>query len=1570
MARMLINFKTSQTPSARLDIKKSGPGWSLWAGEDEVEQVKVDDTSLGLDHYKVIVKDDGVSATVVRFADLHRHSDNSLMDGVTPVSVMVKRTEYAGALTDHGNMYGFLEYYKGMMAAGKHPIIGFEAYQEDLLGKLNGNHLILLAKNQQGYKNLLKLTSESFNYFHYKPHVTWEMLEKYHEGVICTSACLGGIIPSALMRKDADTAELAIKQFLDLFGEDFYLEIQRHGIDGEAEVNEQLLALGKKYGIPVIATTDSHYPDKEDAYAHEIELCLQTKKTMNEPHYTFSGTGYHLYDSEEMECLFADIPEVLDNTLRLAEKCEVKLKLKDVNLPHYTIPKGFDTPMDYFRHLCEEGFQRRFKGKPQLTDPKYKERFDYEMAMIEQMGFESYFIIVWDFIDYARRNNIYVGPGRGSAAGSLLAYCMGITDMDPIRFNLLFERFLNPERVSWPDIDTDIEHVGRPKVIDYITKKYGAESVCRIVTFGTQAAKMVIKDVARVLGYSPSWANSLAKLIPSEPHMTIAKAMDGNPELRSMYQNDADAAKVINVAKKLEGNKRHASQHACFDENTLITTETGVKRIADVQIGERVLTHKGRFKEVVNTITTETDMVYDVAFYGGKSVEVTGNHPLLIRHQITLSKRVNGSKTKVRVLDDAVWKQVQDIEKDDYVGIPVNQESVIPCIPGLPTSNPAFWWIVGRYIGDGWTEIYHRETICPNHTERRIIICCDKDPYEVSDIINHLEQCGFDYRVETGRTTKKIFLEPKKELYDYLQTFGRYAYGKFLNSDVLNLPVPLAGAFLEGYQSADGHYEPKGKSYSVRTVSEKLAMGVSLLINKVYHVATGFSICPAHIDIIEGRKVQAKTKYTISFILDDRPRKKYFYDDGCLWVRVKSVRSTSVENKKMYNLTVIGDSSYQANGIAAHNCGLVIAPGEVSNFLPTSMEKDKETGERSLTSQVTMTEVEDLSLIKMDLLGLKNLTAIHEVIDTVKRTRGVDTIYQDLPLDDRDTYVMLSKGMTGGVFQLEGEGMTNNVIVPMLADVETLPDDRMDECFERLIAAVALYRPGPMDEIPHYIEGMKDISKIHYLTPELESILRPTYGVTVYQEQVIQIVQKLAGYSLGRADVVRKAVGKKKHDVMEAEKEVFLHGNKDAFNSGKDAKYVPGCVENGIAEPIAQEIWSQMEKFASYAFNRSHAACYAWIASITAYMSCHWPEEFYCAMMNAFGDISTKVKGYMALAVKRGIKILPPDINKSEDKCTVEDGCIRLGFHALANLNKAGKEIITERQKNGQFKDYPDFYNRIARLGKKPTKKVLCSLIYAGALDGFGLNKHQLVNMIPLLEDNYKKEAVNWDLGQLSLFSAAQTEVAAPVVDEFKDRFLMEQEREAIGFYLTKHPVDELFANGRNHDCISITDMISNGLPDGEDEMRVTTYAILRDIKSLYTKNDEEMFFLTAEDRFNEIQCVLFPKRVSANKHRLEEGALVKLTGYFRIDEQRGPQLQIQDILSANEERKASLSSVIVTIRNREEQDKLMKFVREHPGRAVVQIKANNQLYPTNRAIQLTPGVMDFLKEHFASVET
>lgn len=1210
---MILKFKTPQEPGTHLHICRDGANWTLQGVDGAIEQVVFNDRGLGLDKYRVIVQEDGRSAMVIRFADLHRHSDYSLMDGMTTVPEMVKHTEYAGALTDHGNMYGFLEHYKAMKKAGKKPILGFEAYQESLTGELDGAHLILLAKNFRGYQNLLKLTSEAFDHFYRKPHVTWAMLEKYHEGVIATSACLGGIIPHALEDGQDDTAEYALKQLLKIFGEDFYLEIQRHGIRGESLVNQKLIALGAKYGIPVIATTDAHYPTKEDKAAHEIELCAQTKKTMSEPHFTFEGSGYHLHTSEEMEELFADIPVALDNTLKLADKCNVELKLGDVNLPNYEIPAQFATPMDYFRHLCEEGFQTRFAGKPQLTDPVYQDRFNYEMAMIEQMGFASYFIIVWDFINFARKNNIYVGPGRGSAAGSLLAYCIGITDMDPIRFNLLFERFLNPERVSWPDIDTDIEHSGRAKVIDYITKKYGAESVCRIVTFGTMAAKMVLKDVARVLGYPTGWANSLAKLVPEDPKMTLVKALDKNPELAARAKNDPDVARVMEVAIKLEGNKRHASQHAC---------------------------------------------------------------------------------------------------------------------------------------------------------------------------------------------------------------------------------------------------------------------------------------------------------------------------------------------------------------------GLVISPGKITDFLPTSLEKDKETGERSLTAQVTMTEVEDLSLIKMDLLGLKNLTAIHEVIDTIKRTRSIDTTYEDLPLDDRETYKMLSKGITGGVFQLEGGGMTNNVIIPMFDDIDSLPESRLHECFERLIAAVALYRPGPMDYIPNYLEGMRDPASIQYLVPELEDILRPTYGVIVYQEQVMQIVRKLAGYTLGRADSVRKAMGKKKHDIMAAEKLVFIYGNKADYDAGKDKNYAPGCVANGIPEAIAEEIWAQMEKFASYAFNRSHAACYAWLASITAYMSCHWAPEFYCAMMNAFEDVGDKVKGYMALAVRRGIKILPPDINKSSDRCMVEDGCIRLGFHNLAYLDKFSHLIAKEKADKGQFEDFQDLYERMSDLGKKPSKNILESLIFSGCMSSFGLNHHQMVEMIPVLEKDYKQSISVRQLGQITLFSPEEMKIKPPEVAEYSDQFLMEKEKEAIGFYLTRHPVDEFFASGKGEGCMPITDLIAEE-PDRYSSTQVCTVGLIRGLRTVYTKaKNEEMFLFTAEDRFNEIGCVLFPRNVAANKHRLMNGALVKIVGEYVVDEQRGPQIIVQSVLDANGTSNTELPTVTVTIRNKGEQDELMKFARENPGTAVVQIMAAGKLYRTARCIKLTPAAMDFLQSHFIKVET
>lgn len=757
-------------------------------------------------------------------------------------------------------------------------------------------------------------------------------------------------------------------------------------------------------------------------------------------------------------------------------------------------------------------------------------------------------------------------------------------------------------------IDTDIEHVGRQKVIDYITKKYGAESVCRIVTFGTMAAKMVIKDVSRVMGYPPGWANALSKMVPDGPKMTLEKAVDMNPELRNRLASDKDASRVFDIAKTLEGTKRHASQHAC---------------------------------------------------------------------------------------------------------------------------------------------------------------------------------------------------------------------------------------------------------------------------------------------------------------------------------------------------------------------GLVISPGSVSNFLPTSMETDAETKEKSVTSQVVMTEVEELSLLKMDLLGLKNLTAIHEVITNIKKTRGIHIKYQDIPLNDRATYQMLAKGITGGVFQLESPGMTK-VVMQMLSDVDTLPDERVEECFERLIAAVALYRPGPMDYIPDYVAGMQNPSYIQYDCPEEERYLSSTFGVMVYQEQLMQVAQGLAGYSLGEADLLRKACGKKKKDVMAKEQSRFIYGNEEDFKQGKAKHLIPGCVGNGISEETAMHVWEKMEKFASYAFNRSHAACYAWIAYITAYMSCHWAPEFHCAMMNAFEDIGDKVKGYLALAARRNIKILPPDINKSLDKNTVEGESIRIGFHSLSHLNKFSRGIIKERKENGLFTDYQNFFERMSDVGDRPSKNVIESLVFSGALDCFGLNKAQLMQFTAILSSDYKANAVNRALGQMTLFDADNFKLSPPVVEEYSKHTLMDEEYKAVGFYLTDHPVDEFnrLMSGEP-DYVSVSDLALSNM-----SRSVSTCGMIHDLRQLFTKKDEEMYVFTLEDRFNSVRCVMFPSRVEANRHVLEQGAIVKAVGSYVLDEERGNQIIVEDLFSQAEIKQVRMDSVTVSIRNKEEQERLLTFVRQNQGKVKVRIQAKGKIYHTSCGINLTPSVLDFLTRNFQAVKT
>ena len=1213
----------TKCPTANQDelseMRRDSGVWLLnIGGKDWPIQNQSDLAPLTRTSYKVVLNADG-SGRVVRFADLHGHTDNSLLDGMVKPKDKAKATEYCAAITDHGVLYGFVDFYKEMKKLGKKGIVGFEAYCENLDGKLMRNHLILLAKNMTGYKNLLKLCSEASEHFNYKPHVTWELLEKYHEGIICTSACIGGIIPQYLLAGDKAKAQAAVERYVGIFGkEDFYIEIQRHHFSEEDEVRPMLVALAKENGLRYIATTDSHYLRKEDAGAHEVLLCMQTKKTMNEPHRTFPGTGYHIHSSEEMEQLFSDYPEALDATLDLADKVDLEVPLGDFNLPIFEVPAGFANETEYFEFLCHKGFRDRFEGTDKMNSTEYHQRFRFELDMVKQMGFPGYFLIVWDFISYARANNIYVGPGRGSAAGSLLAFCLGITDIDPIEYNLLFERFLNPERVSMPDVDVDFEHTRRHEVYEYCCRKYGADHVSHIITFGTMAARMAVKDVARVLGFPTSVGAMVSKQIPAEVNMTIDKAMQLNPELKDMYDTNPDTKRIIDIAKSVEGVKRHASVHAC---------------------------------------------------------------------------------------------------------------------------------------------------------------------------------------------------------------------------------------------------------------------------------------------------------------------------------------------------------------------GTLVSPGPISNWIPTSLETDDETGEKVLTAQVTMSECEELSLLKFDFLGLKNMTAIHEVRDGVVRDLGLEAVlrqvgskksvfkYQDIPTTDRETYKMLAGGLTAGVFQLESPGMTR-VITEMYSDIDKLPDEELGQCFERLIAAVALYRPGPMDYIPEYQQGMKDPAAIHYDCPEEEPILSMTYGVMVFQEQLMQVAQKLAGYSLGEADILRKGAAKKKKDLLLSEHERFVRGNKADFDAGKAKHYVPGCVGNGIDEDVAEEIWNKMTKFASYAFNRSHAACYAYIAYLTAYMSCHWPIHFYAAMLNAFIDNNDKVKAYLSQAVRRGIKMLPPDVNRSRELFTVDmqEGGIRFGLRGIANLNKIVSSIICERDENGSYRDMENLYVRLADRGNTLSQIQMDRLVFSGVTASFGFNKREqqaLAGLIIKDSDSSKKDRA---IGQFSLFAQEAQTLTPPAMEDYDKKTLMEKEYDALGIYLTDHPVNEVLARAKltlNPKPTDIVDLLENG----EDGARVTVIGQIRNCAKRYTKSGNIMYNFELQDQFQSIRCVVFPAKVAAVEPMLQEAAVIGAVGRFARDESFGDQVLVDVAYSEASMMAEKRTRVVVSVRDADEQAQLIHFVRMHEGPTPVYltVPGSPRQYKSGFGIKLNAMVIDEL---------
>ncbi|MEW4412926.1 DNA polymerase III subunit alpha [Clostridium sp. AN503] len=1053
------------------------------------------------------------------FTHLHVHTEYSLLDGSCKIKELAVRAKELGmdsmAVTDHGVMYGVIDFYRAAKEAGIKPIIGCEVYvapgsrfdRETVSGEDRYYHLVLLAENDTGYHNLMKIVSKGFvDGFYYKPRVDYEVLETYHEGIIALSACLAGEVQRYLARGMYEEAGKSALHYQEIFGKgNFFLELQDHGIPTQKTVNQGLLRLSRDLEMDLVATNDIHYILAEDAKPHDILLCIQTgKKVSDENRMRYEGGQYYCKSEEEMRALFPYAQEAIDNTHKIAERCNVEIEFGVTKLPKYEVPEGYDS-WGYLNKLCQDGMAKRYPD----DDGTLQKRLEYELGVIHDMGYVDYFLIVWDFINYAKSNQIMVGPGRGSAAGSIVSYCLEITDIDPIRYDLLFERFLNPERVSMPDIDIDFCFERRQEVIDYVVEKYGKDQVVQIVTFGTLAAKGVVRDVGRVLDLPYARCDAIAKMIPGDLGMTLDKALKQSPDLREAYQQDEEVKYLIDMAKRLEGLPRHTSMHA-----------------AGVVIGQRAM--------------------------------------------------------------------------DEF--------------------------------------------------------------------------------------------------------------------------VPLS-------RSSDG----------------------------------------------------------------------------------------------------------------------------------------------TITTQFTMTTLEELGLLKMDFLGLRTLTVIQDAVEQVERGHGIRLDMDHIDYNDKDVLAAIGTGKCDGVFQLESSGM------------KSFMKEMRPENFEDIIAGISLYRPGPMDFIPRYLKGKNERTSITYECPQLEPILAPTYGCIVYQEQVMQIVRDLAGYTMGRSDLVRRAMSKKKTSVMEKERQNFVYGN--------EAEGVKGCVNNGIDEKTANHIYDEMTDFAKYAFNKSHAACYAVVAYQTAYLKYYYPREFMAALMTSVMDNITKVSEYILTCRQMGINILPPDINEGQSGFSVSGNAIRYGLSAIKSVGRSVVDaIIKERENNGLYVSMDDFVERMG--GKEVNKRTLENFIKSGALDCLPGNRRQKTMIAPEMMDQKNKEKKNALDGQLSLFDFAgeeekeQFQITMPDVPEFPKEELLAFEKEILGIYISGHPMEEYLETWKNSITAKTTDFMvdeETGRAVVEDGARVTIGGMITGKVVKTTKTGKMMAFVTVEDMVGSVEVLVFPKDYENKRNLLIEDAKVFIQGRTSI---------------------------------------------------------------------------------------
>ena len=1068
------------------------------------------------------------------FTHLHVHTEYSLLDGSNKIKEYVSRVKELGmnsaAITDHGVMYGVIDFYKAARAAGIKPILGCEVYvapgsrfdRELSHGDDRYYHLVLLAENNKGYQNLMKIVSKGFvEGYYYKPRVDMEVLETYHEGIIALSACLAGEVQRYLVRGLYEEAKETAYKYEKCFGKgNFFLELQDHGIPEQKTVNAGLMRMSQETGIELVATNDVHYTYAEDAEPHDILLCLQTgKKLSDENRMRYEGGQYFVKSEEEMRELFPYAAQAIDNTQKIADRCQVEIEFGVTKLPHFDVPEGYDS-WTYLNKLCHEGLVRRYPDKHEELLPK----LDYELSVIQKMGYVDYFLIVWDFINYARTHGIPVGPGRGSAAGSLVSYTTGITNIDPIRYNLLFERFLNPERVTMPDIDIDFCYERRSEVIDYVIEKYGKDCVTQIVTFGTLAARGVIRDVGRVMDLPYNFCDTIAKNIPNELNITIDKALIMNPELRSMYESDETVKRLIDMAKRLEGLPRHTSMHA-----------------AGVVISQKAM--------------------------------------------------------------------------DEY--------------------------------------------------------------------------------------------------------------------------VPLS-------RSSDG----------------------------------------------------------------------------------------------------------------------------------------------TITTQFVMTTIEELGLLKMDFLGLRTLTVISDAVKLVEKNHGIKIDVDNIDYDDKKVLDSIGTGRCDGVFQLESAGMKNFM------------KELKPQSLEDVIAGISLYRPGPMDFIPKYIKGKNEPESVTYVCKELEPILEPTYGCIVYQEQVMQIVQNLAGYTMGQADNIRRAMSKKKQYVIDAERQNFVYGNEE--------QGIKGCIANGISEQAANQIYDSMVDFAKYAFNKSHAAAYAVVAYQTAYLKYYYPVEFMAALMTSVIDNTRKVAEYIYSCRQMGIKVLSPDINEGEGRFLATKDGIRYGMYAIKSIGRQVIDIIlAEREANGKYITLSDFLSRVA--GREVNKRAVENLIKAGACDGLDGNRQQMLLVYNTLIDNLNQEKKNSLAGQMSLFDLVSEEekkayeVRFPNVEEYTKEIKLGFEKEVLGIYLSGHPLEEYEEKWRKNISAVTADFMLDEETNAvkiKDNQSVVIGGIITEKTIKYTKQNKAMAFITVEDLFGTVEVIIFPRDYEKYSRYLNEDEKVFVAGHANVEEDKNGKLICEKIYS------------------------------------------------------------------------